>query len=68
MNNSFANKIKEFRWSHDMTIKEFSETLGINMNTYHGVESGYRNPTIKLLKALVLVYNINLNDWILEVG
>lgn len=66
--NDFANRLKQFRWSHNMTIKEFSETLNMNMNTYHSVESGYRKPTIKLLKELVLVYNINLNDWILDVG
>ena len=65
--NSFANRLKELRWLHDMTMNEFAKTLNINENTYHSVESGYRKPPVKLLKELVLVYNIDLNDWILDV-
>ncbi len=60
-------KLKQLRWSQNMTIKEFAESLEININTYQKYDLGYRRPTIRLLKQLVLVYNIDLNDWILEI-
>lgn len=63
--NRFALRLKDLRWSLDMTMEEFAKSVGINPNTYKNYDSGHRKPTLQLLKRLVLVYNINLNDWIL---
>ena len=64
---NFTKRLKQLRWSQNMTIKAFAESLGINQNTYQQYDLGYRRPTVTLLKKLVEVYNINLNEWILEV-
>lgn len=66
--NNFTKKLKQLRWSQNMTIEEFANSLSINQNTYKGYDGGYRRPTIKLLQRLVLVYGINLNEWIMEVN
>ena len=63
----FTKKLKQLRWSQNMTMREFAETLGINPNTYQQYDMGIRKPTIKLLKKLVIVYGVNLNEWILGV-
>ena len=65
--NKFTQKLKQLRWSKNMTMREFAESLGINPNTYQQYDLGYRKPTLNLLKKLVTVYNINLTEWILEV-
>ena len=64
---NFTKRLKQLRWSQNMTIENFADSLGVNYNTYKGYDSGYRKPTVTLLKKLVEVYNINLNEWILEV-
>lgn len=63
----FSERLRQLRWSHDMTMKQFAESLDVNANTYSSVESGRRNPSIKILKELILVYNIDITDWILDV-
>lgn len=63
----FTIKLKQLRWSQDMTIREFAETLNMNHFTYACYEKGNRKPSLRLLKELALVYNIDLNEWILEV-
>ena len=63
----FSQKLKQLRWSQDMSMRQFAKSLGINPNTYKQYDSGCRRPTVTLLKRLVEVYNINLNEWILEV-
>ena len=60
----FAQKLKRLRWSHNLTIKSFAESLRMNQNTYANYEKGKRKPSLALLKELALVYNIDLNDWI----
>lgn len=62
----FSQKLKQLRWSQNMSMRQFAESLGINPNTYKQYDSGYRKPTIKLLKQLFWVYDIDLNEWILE--
>ena len=64
---NFTKRLKQLRWSQNMTIEKFADSLGVNYNTYKGYDGGYRKPTVTLLKKLVEVYNINLNEWILEV-
>lgn len=63
---AFSQKLKQLRWSKNMTMREFAESLDINPNTYQQYDLGYRKPSLKLLKELVLVYNVNISDWILE--
>ena len=65
--NEFSLKLKQLRWSQDMTIREFAESLSMHPDTYANYEKGNRKPSLKLLKELALVYNIDLNEWILEV-
>ena len=63
----FSRKLKEFRWSMNLSMREFAESLDINENTYKDYDSGRRKPSVILLKKLVLVYDINLYEWIMEV-
>ena len=63
----FAIKLKKLRWSQDMTIREFAESINMNQFTYACYEKGNRKPSLRLLKELALVYNIDLNEWVLEV-
>ena len=63
-----TQKLKQLRWSQNMTMKEFANSIGINELTYQQYDLGYRKVSLKLLKQLVLVYKIDLNEWILEVG
>ena len=65
--NEFSMKLKQFRWSQDMTIREFADSLNMNHFTYACYEKGNRKPSLRLLKELALVYNIDLNEWVLGV-
>lgn len=63
----FSMKLKQLRWSKNMTMRQFAESLGINPNTYQQYDLGYRKPNLKLLKQLFWVYEIDLNEWIMEI-
>lgn len=63
----FSIKLKELRKDENLTIKEFAETLKMNMWKYAQYEKGVNKPSLELIKELYLVYDIDLEEWILEV-
>ena len=63
----FSMRLMQLRWSLDMTRKEFAESLGMNQSTYTSYETIRKHPSVELMQKLVLVYNIDLNEWILEI-
>ena len=62
----FSMRLMQLRWSLDMTRKAFAESLGMNASTYTSYETVRKHPSVELMQKLIKVYNINLNEWILE--
>lgn len=52
-------RIKELRNKLGMTLEEFGNALGFSRSSMSNIETGYRNVTDRLIKAIVNTYNVN---------
>ncbi len=49
--------LKKLRIDNGYTVGKFAKTIGISKPYYYKIESGERNPNIKLAKKLEIVLN-----------
>lgn len=56
-------RIKELRNELGMTLEEFGNELGFSRSSMSNIETGYRNVTDRLVKAIVNTFNVN-EDWL----
>ena len=60
----FANKIKDYRESLEMTQKEFSKKIKSSRATVGHLESGLREPSTEVLSNLSIFSGKSINWWI----
>lgn len=53
------NRIKQIRKDHKLTQVEFGERIGVKGNTVTGYETGLRNPTDAVIKAICREFGVN---------
>ena len=58
--------IRELRLQKGMTRAAFAKSLGIGLSTLDGYEAGRRDPSAKVLAAIMNVYGLDLTDPTLE--
>lgn len=63
-NVEFGNRLREIRFSHNVSRQEFVESLGIGMTSLHHYESGLRVPDVNFLLRLHNLYQVDL-EWLL---
>ena len=56
-------RIREIRKSLGLTLEKFGEPLGVKKSAISGIETGNRNLTDQMIKAVCLQYNVN-EDWL----
>ena len=57
------NKIKVFRESKNLSMKEFSHTIGISRQALFRIEKNLNNPSIKTLNKIKNQYGGVLEDY-----
>jgi transcriptional regulator with XRE-family HTH domain len=55
-------RLKRFRTQRQITLAELAATTGISKSTLSRLESGQRRPTLELLLALSLAFQVPLDD------
>lgn len=55
-------KIKDFRNSHDLTRKAFSDLTGISTSYIEQLETNKKTPTIDTLLKITAVFNITVSE------
>ncbi len=59
MDNVFNKRLKEVRAINKLNQKQVAEKLKISVTCYAGYEQGYRQPDIKTLKKICLLYDVS---------
>ena len=54
-----SERVKEIRKTLDLTMEKFSEKLGVGKTAISNIESGNRNLTEQMSKAICREYNVN---------
>ena len=62
----FNEKIKNLRIEKGLKQKEVAKILGVSETCYAGYEQGYREPDFKILKKLVVIFDVSA-DYLLGV-
>ncbi len=57
------DRIKHIRKDHKLTQVEFGERIGVKGNTVTGYETGLRNPTDAVIKAICREFGYN-EEWL----
>lgn len=60
----FKEKLKEFRKSLDLTQAEFATKCELSRTTITELESGRKQPTLKLIEKIASGTNTDINDWL----
>lgn len=55
----FNEKIKNLRIEKGLKQKEVAKILGVSETCYAGYEQGYREPDFKILKKLVVIFDVS---------
>lgn len=55
-------KMKNFRESNNLTMRQVSERLGVTESCYCLYENGKRKPSIDVLKKLAKIYDCTIDD------
>ena len=64
MKKKFNEKLKELRQEKCMNQKEVAKRLGISTTCYAGYEQGYRQPDLKMLANICLLFGVS-SDYLL---
>lgn len=59
MKKNFNEKLKELRLDKCLNQKEIAKSLGISVTCYAGYEQGYRQPDLKMLTKICLLYGVS---------
>ncbi|MBE7081268.1 MAG: helix-turn-helix transcriptional regulator [Clostridiales bacterium] len=59
MNKNFNEKLKELRLDKCLNQKEIAKRLGVSVTCYAGYEQGYRQPDLKMLTKICLLYGVS---------
>lgn len=54
-----SDRVKEIRKTLDLTMEKFGEKLGVGKTAISNIESGNRNLTEQMSKAICREYNVN---------
>ena len=54
-----SERVKEIRKTLDLTMEKFGEKLGVGKTAISNIESGNRNLTEQMSKAICREYNVN---------
>lgn len=60
----FKEKLKEFRKSLNLTQAEFATKCELSRTTITELESGRKQPTLKLIEKIASGTNTDINDWL----
>ena len=66
MEKDFCEKLKTVRLESGLNQKQVAEKLSISTTCYAGYEQGYRQPDLKTLKKICLLFNISA-DYLLDI-
>lgn len=61
-----GGRIKEFRKSRNLTVREFAEKCGISYTNLSNIENGKVIPTKKTLMKIAEAFDIKINDGEIE--
>jgi len=64
MKKNFNEKLRELRLEKCMNQKEVAKNLGVSSTCYAGYEQGYRQPDLKMLTKICLLFNVS-SDYLL---
>lgn len=64
MKKNFNEKLKELRLDKCLNQKEIAKSLGVSVTCYAGYEQGYRQPDLKMLTKICLLYGVS-SDYLL---
>lgn len=59
MKKNFNEKLKELRLDKCLNQKEIAKRLGVSVTCYAGYEQGYRQPDLKMLTKICLLYSVS---------
>ena len=59
MSTNFNEKLKEVRIESGLNQKQVALKLGISTTCYAGYEQGYRQPDLKMLTKICLLFNVS---------
>ena len=60
----FSKRLKEIRIENGLNQKQVAEKLGISTTCYAGYEQGYRQPDLKMLTKICMLFSVSA-DYIL---
>lgn len=60
----FKEKLKEFRKSLNLTQAEFATKCELSRTTITELESGRKQPTLKLIEKIASGTNTDINEWL----
>lgn len=61
-----SDRLRAVRDERGLTLAEVSATTGVSTSTLSRLETGQRRPTLELLLALALAYDVSLSDLVGE--
>ena len=64
MKYNFNEKLKELRIEKSMSQKDVAKNLGVSATCYAGYEQGYRQPDLKMLTKICLLFDVS-SDYLL---
>lgn len=64
--NQVSDRLRAVRESRGLTLAEVGVLTGVSTSTLSRLETGQRRPTLELLLALALAYDVPLNDLVGE--
>ena len=59
MDKSFSEKLKEVRIDNGLNQKQVAEKLEISVTCYAGYEQGYRQPDLKMLTKICILFDVS---------
>lgn len=59
MDKSFSEKLKEVRTDNGLNQKQVAEKLEISVTCYAGYEQGYRQPDLKMLTKICILFDVS---------
>lgn len=66
MSKEFAHNLKNARIATGMKQKEVAELIGMSASTYSQYESGTREPSIGVIKRILVALGVSANDLMTE--
>ena len=63
----FNERLKEIRLESGLNQKQVAEKLGISTTCYAGYEQGYRQPDLKMLIKICILFDVS-SDYLLGIA